>query len=76
MFRRKIKKKLGDREEFELLKIVIDKFLLVAVLLILMGIAFLGLGIDLRIDLTIFFGGIVILVLFIVIILAHYEVIW
>ncbi len=73
----KIKKRLTDAQEFEILKIVIDKFLLAAVLLIVSGLVLLALpNYDSRYAVLLFGGGVFILIIFLWMIVRHYEVIW
>ncbi len=73
----KIKKRLTEAQEFEILKIVIDKFLLAGVLLIVAGLVLLTLPtIDSRLPVLLFGGGVFILIIFLWMIVQHYEVIW
>ena len=78
MFRKKkIKRRLTESQEFEFLKVIVDKFLTLGTLLIIGGLFLLAFpNIPQLYSMTLFFGGLVVLLLFVVLILTHYEVIW
>ena len=73
----KIKKRLTEAQEFEILKIVVDKFILTSVLLIVSGLILLALpNYNTKYAILLFGGGVFILIIFLWMIMKHYEVIW
>lgn len=69
-----MKKRLTNAEEFEIMKMVLDKFLWLGT--VILGIAMYNMitG-DLGNNLALLFAGIVILVIFVIILVREYEVI-
>lgn len=70
----KIKKKLTRAEEFEILKLVLDKFLWVGVLIMLYGLYSMLATAAFGVGLWIMFGGALLLVLLMVLLVREYEV--
>ncbi len=70
-----MKKKLTQSEEFEIMKLVLDKFLWVGTIIMLAGLyVMLGMD-DFRNGLMYVIAGAVVLVLFMVIIIKEYEIV-
>ena len=70
----KIKKKLTRQEEFEILKLVIDKFLWVGIIIMLYGLYTMISAATFGIGMWIMFGGAILLVLLMVLLVREYEV--
>ncbi len=74
---KKIKHRMTEEQEFEFLKIVFDKFILLSSGLILAGMIMFGIpSINSMYGLTIFLSGIVLILIFVVMIMDHYEIVW
>ena len=69
-----IKKKLTRQEEFEILKLVLDKFLLVGLAIMLYGLWRTINDLAYSVGLWIMLGGALILVLLMVLLVREYEV--
>ena len=69
-----MKKRLTQNEEFEIMKLVLDKFLWVGTLVMLYGLFTMIMG-NMSDGLLFMIAGIVVLVLFMVLIVKEYEVI-
>lgn len=70
----KMKKRLTDQQEFEIMKIVLDKFLWVGTLIMIFGLWLIFKGMTLDGVAFISIGAIV-LILFLIIIVKEYEII-
>ncbi len=70
----KIKKKLTRQEEFDILKLVIDKFLWVGIIIMLYGLYNMISAAAFGIGMWIMFGGAILLVLLMVLLVREYEV--
>lgn len=71
---KKPKRKLTLTEEFEIMKLVLDKFLWIATVILLYGIYVVIEKGDLISSIYFFVTGIVILLLFMVLIIKEYEI--
>lgn len=71
---RKVRKKLTITEEFEIMKLVLDKFLWIGVILLVYGVYQILQKGDLATALYFFIVSIVILLLFMFLIIKEYEV--
>jgi len=70
----KLKKKLTRQEEFEILKLVIDKFLWVGIIIMLYGLYTMFSVATFGVGLWVMAGGAVLLVLLMAILVREYEV--
>lgn len=70
----KLKKKLTRQEEFEILKLVIDKFLWVGIIIMLYGLYTMFSSAGLGVGLWVMAGGAVLLVLLMALLVREYEV--
>ena len=70
----KIKKKLTRQEEFDILKLVIDKFLWVGIIIMLYGLYNMISAAAFGIGMWIMLGGAILLVLLMVLLVREYEV--
>jgi hypothetical protein len=70
----KIKKRLTQHEEFEIMKIVLDKMILLGVLIMFFGIYKMVEG-QLPLAISLIAGGSAVLVLFVILMVKEYEVI-
>lgn len=71
---KKVRKKLTISEEFEIMKLVLDKFLWVGIVLMLYGIYLILERQDLVSSLYFFIASIVILIAFMYLIIKEYEI--
>ena len=67
------KRKLTVSQEFEVLKLVLDKFLLMGMAIIGYGLWIIFVG-DIADGFTLILGGIIVLLLFMVLLVKEYEV--
>ncbi len=70
----KIKKRLTQAEEFEIMKLILDKFLWLGTVIMGLGLYFLITG-KLTDGVYFLFSGVVVLVLFTIIMVREYEII-
>lgn len=68
-----MKKHLTRQEEFDILKIVIDKFLLLGVFLLGYGLFNIIEGSDFVVGLAVLIGGVILLVILSIILVREYE---
>jgi hypothetical protein len=69
-----MKKHLTRQEEFDILKIVIDKFLLLGVFLLALGLyKIIDASQEFTIGLTVILGGVVLLIILTIILVREYE---
>ena len=68
------KKKLTISEEFEILKLVLDKFLWIATFMLIFGSYIVIVEKDIAGSLYFFVTGIIILVIFMIVLVKEYEV--
>jgi hypothetical protein len=69
-----MKRHLTRQEEFDILKIVIDKFLLLGVFLLGLGLYnIIDSSVNLLVGLSVLLGGVVLLIIFAVILVREYE---
>jgi len=71
----KIKKKLSIKEEFEVLKVVMDKFMLLGTLLVAIGFTLLIVGNSINGAWLILGSGLIIYILFLILLIKEYEII-
>jgi len=71
---KKTKKKLTLSEEFEIMKLVLDKFLWIATIVLIYGVYVVVEKGDFIASLYFFITGIVILLLFMILVVKEYEV--
>ncbi|MDP6648374.1 MAG: hypothetical protein QGH34_03205 [Candidatus Woesearchaeota archaeon] len=69
-----MKKRLTEHQEFEIMKLVLDKFLWVGFILMLFGV-YQMFAVSIPVGLMWFIAGIILLILFIILIVKEYEVI-
>ncbi|MBT7902979.1 hypothetical protein HN587_03875 [Candidatus Woesearchaeota archaeon] len=72
---RKLKKRLTQQQEFEIMKLVLDKFLWVAMIIIGYGVYLGVIREEWGSGLSWGIAGVIVLILFIVLIVKEYEVI-
>ena len=70
----KVKKKLTLSEEFEILKLVLDKFLWIATFMLVYGAYLIMVQQDFTQSIYFFVTGILILIVFMIILVKEYEV--
>ena len=72
---KKNKRRLTQNEEFEVMKLVLDKFLWVGILIILYGLYLMATGdvANTLKGLTVLIAGIVVMIVFMVIMIREYE---
>ena len=75
MIKIKIKKKLSIKEEFEVLKVVMDKFMLLGTLLVAIGFTLLIVGNSINGAWLILGSGLIIYILFLILLIKEYEII-
>jgi hypothetical protein len=68
----KIKKRLTQNEEFEIMKIVLDKMLLLGVAIMFFGIYRFTLN-DFTVGTTLLVGGALVLITFVILMVKEYE---
>jgi len=69
-----MKRHLTRQEEFDILKIVIDKFLLLSVFLLGLGLYnIIDSSVNLILGLSVLFGGVILLIILSVILVREYE---
>ena len=61
---KKKKLRLTKEEEFQMMKMILDKFALLGVILLALGVAFLGIGIDVNVGFFVLGIGIVVMLIF------------
>ena len=69
-----MKKRLSEQQEFEIMKLVLDKFLWIGFIILSFGVYQMAV-VDFVNGLIWFFSGIIFLVLFIILIVKEYEII-
>ena len=70
-----MKRRLTPSEEFEIMKIVLDKFLWLGVVIMIFGLYNIFIGAALRSGITLIIIGAILLILFLLIIIKEYEII-
>ncbi len=72
----KMKKRLTQSEEFEILKLVLDKFLWLGIGIVAYGIYLLGVSQEALLKgVSFMFGGVIILLLFMFLLIKEYEIV-
>jgi len=71
---KKVKKKLTISEEFEIMKLVLDKFLWISTFLLIYGVYSVIQMQDLVVSLYFLITGVVVLLLFMILIVKEYEI--
>ena len=67
------KKKLTQQQEFEIMKLVLDKFLWLGTVLIGVAMYFMVRG-DVQPNLPLLLSGVIVLVIFVILIVREYEI--
>ncbi|MBI2576610.1 hypothetical protein HYV84_05325 [Candidatus Woesearchaeota archaeon] len=70
-----MKRRLTPSEEFEIMKIVLDKFLWLGVVIMIFGLYNIFIGAALSSGITLIIVGAILLILFLLIIIKEYEII-
>ncbi len=70
---KKKKKKLTQQQEFEIMKLVLDKFLWIGTVLIGVAMYFMIAG-DVQTNLPILLAGVIVLIIFVVLLVKEYEI--
>jgi len=70
---KKKKKKLTQQQEFEIMKLVLDKFLWLGTVLIGVAMYFMVRG-DVQPNLPLLLSGVIVLVIFVILIVREYEI--